>query len=526
MDRRQGQCDVPVTSDSVSRRALLKGTVATGFGAAAGAVPVLAAFSARAATLAMDWQSFDRDVQAAMSTFGMVGAAVAVVDRAGVLHHQTFGVRDRASGAPVTRDTLFRVGSATKSMTSLLVGTFVDEGLLDWDQPVAEVWPGFRAPTPALTQGLRVRDLMGMDSGLGEGPLAFHYDAFTSIELMQAFALLDVRTPPFTEWFYNNVVYSTGGYLPLLANGVPGEDFYPAYLQAMQERVFAPIGMAGTYIGSDPRPFTDDYATGYGVDFVEGTTALNWIPIGCIAPAGAVLASVTDMATFVRTQLGRGVAPNGARVVSEQNLEQSWRPHIPVPVGPLDGSELESNGYGMGWIDYTYKGGRRLVWHTGFWDGFGSFIGFLPEEDLGLVVVTNMAVGSSSFFYKYVLNLLLAKTLGVNHGLNETVVSDYEGGAKSLTDMAAASVAVDPDAIAPFLGYYQRGYRLGFDAAGELRLHLSAAGDRVRGMPDGSYVLATGQSAGTLIRLTRDAAGVPEMALEGLETVRWLSGQS
>jgi CubicO group peptidase (beta-lactamase class C family) len=74
----------------------------------------------RAATLATEWQSFDRDVQAAMSTFGMVGAAVAAVNGAGVLHQQTFGVRDRASGAPVTNDTLFRVGSTTKSMTSLL----------------------------------------------------------------------------------------------------------------------------------------------------------------------------------------------------------------------------------------------------------------------------------------------------------------------------------------------------------------------------------------------------------------------
>lgn len=516
---------LPGIAGSLSRRGLLKGAAATGLGVVASALPVLAS-KARAATPAMDWSSFDRDVQAAMSTFDMVGAAVAVVDRSGVLHRQTFGVRNLASGAPVTGDTLFRVGSATKSMTALLVGTFVDEGLLDWDQPVVDVWPAFRAPTPALTGSLRVRDLMGMDSGLGEGPVAFHYDAFTSIELMQAFALLDVRTPPFTEWFYNNVVFSTGGYLPFLAKGVAGEDLYPAYVQAMQERVFDPIDMAGTRIGSDPRPFTDDYATGYGVDFVEGTTALNWIPIGCIAPAGSVLASVTDMAAYLRTQLGRGVAPNGARVVSEQNLEQGWRPHIPVPTGPVDGSELESNGYGMGWIDYTYKGGRRLVWHTGFWDGFGAFIGFLPEEDLGLVVVTNMAAGSSSFFYKHVVNLLLADSFGINQRLNETVVSEYQDGARSLTEMAAASMAVDPDAIAPFLGYYQRGYRLGLDAAGELRLHLSAAGDRVRGMPDGSYVLATGQSAGTVIRLTRDAAGVPEMALEGLETVRWLSAPS
>ncbi|HET9067664.1 MAG TPA: serine hydrolase domain-containing protein, partial [Amaricoccus sp.] len=125
---------LPGIAGSLSRRGLLKGAAATGLGVVANALPVLAPSKARAATPAMDWQSFDRDVQTAMLTFGMVGAAVAVVGRAGVLHQQTFGVRDRASGAPVTGDTLFRVGSATKSMTSLLVGSFVDEGLLDWDQ--------------------------------------------------------------------------------------------------------------------------------------------------------------------------------------------------------------------------------------------------------------------------------------------------------------------------------------------------------------------------------------------------------
>jgi CubicO group peptidase (beta-lactamase class C family) len=231
----------------------------------------------------------------------MVGAAVAVVNRAGVVHQQTFGVRDLASSAPVTQNTLFRVGSATKPMTSLLVATFVDEGLLDWDWPVVKVWPAFRAPSAALTDSLRVRDLMGMDTGLGEGAIALHYDQLTAIQLMQALAVLPVRTAPYTEWYYNNVVYAAAGYLPFLGKGMPVEGLQSLYAQMMQERVFGPSGMHGARIGSDPRPFTDDYATGYAVDFVVGTAAVNWIPIGCIGPAGAVLATVEDMAAYVRS---------------------------------------------------------------------------------------------------------------------------------------------------------------------------------------------------------------------------------
>jgi CubicO group peptidase (beta-lactamase class C family) len=378
-----------------------------------------------------------------MSTFGMVGAAVAVVNRAGVVHQQIFGVRDLASGAPVTDNTLFRVGSTTKSMTSLLVATFVDEGLLDWDQPVVKVWPDFRAPSAALTGSLRVRDLMGMATGLDEGPIALHYDEPTAIQLMKALAVLQVRTPPDTEWFYNNVVFASAGYLPLLVKGVPVEELQPAYFEVMQERVFGPIGMDGAHFGNDPRPLTDDYATGYAFDFVEGTAAVNWIPIGCIAPAGAVLATIENMAVYLRMQLGRGATPAGKRVVSQRNLEECWRPHIPVPPASLDGPDIDTTSYGMGWIEYTYKGGRRLIWHTGFWDGFGAFIGILPEDDLGLVILTNVSVGASNYFHKYVLNLLLGR-FGLNRDMNEKIAAGYRDAARSLADAAAQSTPVIP----------------------------------------------------------------------------------
>src|SRR5689334_20800150 len=112
----------PVTARArphLSRRDLLQSAAVTGFGVAAGALlghpEPSAQAAAPAASQGADWQSFDQAVQAAMTTFGMVGTAVAVVTADGILHSQTFGVRNRDSGAPVTPATLFRIGSATKS---------------------------------------------------------------------------------------------------------------------------------------------------------------------------------------------------------------------------------------------------------------------------------------------------------------------------------------------------------------------------------------------------------------------------
>jgi CubicO group peptidase (beta-lactamase class C family) len=460
-----------------------------------------------------------------MQTFDVPGAAVAVVNADGILHRQTFGVRDRAGGAPVTPSTLFRVGSVTKSMTALLLATFVDEGLLEWDQPVREVWPAFRAPTDDLTRSLRVRDLLGMATGLGEpGWIGAHYDYPTALQLMHALAYLPVLTPPHTEWYYNNAVYAVAGYLPPLRQGVAADALQSTYAQLMQERVFGPAGMNSARLGDDPRPYTADYATGHTPDFVEGIAAATWTPIGSIAPAGAGLVNLTDMAAYVRLQLRRGVSISGTRVVSSRNLEECWRPHIAVPPAPTDGPDLVRGGYGMGWIDDTYRGGVRLVWHTGFWDGFGTFIGFFPEEDLGLAILTNMSADFTNYFYKYVLNLLLASRFGLNQGANETVVAAYRDAAGQRADLAARAAPVDAVVMTPFLGDYERGYRLAHDAAEVLRLHVGGRALRVLALPDSSYVAASGQLVGTPLRLVRDQTGTPVLELEGVETVRWLSG--
>lgn len=531
MDRHHHATDreSPARAGRLSRRALLQSAAVTGVGAAAGALLGRSAPRAQAAaptaSQGTDWQSFDQAVQAAMGHFDMVGTAVAVITADGTLHSQTFGFRDRASGAPVTPATLFRIGSATKSITSTLVATFVDDGTLGWDQPVVEVWPAFRAPTAELTRTLRVRDLMGMATGLGEpAAVSAHYDLPSALDIMRAFADLPVLTPPDTEWYYNNAVYAVAGYLPLLRQGVAASEWQSVYAQLMQERVFGPAGMGTARIGDDPRPFTDDYATGYARDLVAGTAAEPWVPIGSYAPIGGVLASLPDMAAHVRLQLRRGVSPTGTRVVSAGNLAECWQPHIAVPTGPLDGPDLVSGRYAMGWIEDIYTNGRRLIWHTGNWDGFASYIGFFPEDNLGLAILENMSVGSSTYFYRYVLNLLLESQFGLNRGANDTLVAAYQEAAGALTALARRARPVDAGAIAPFLGNYEHAYRLAYDGDGTLRLHVGGRALRVLALPEGDYVAASGGTlAGTPIRFLRDDMGAPMLELDD-ESVHWLTG--
>ena len=520
----------------LSRRRVLRAGAAGGLVAAAASATGLHAQGAAAqsdgatpvAGPTADWAAFDAAVQEATATFEMVGAAVAVVTADGIAHGRTFGVRDLASGAPVTPETHFMVASTTKSMSSLLVATYVDDGALAWDQPAREVWPDFRAPTEELTASLRVRDLLGMGSGIGE-PAAlsgFHEGDPTALELLQSVVnlpIVDDRVDG--AFFYNNTVYAVGGYLPALVEGTAADDLEAVYERQMAERVFRPAAMSTARIADDPRPFVENYATGYASDFVLGTAAEAYGPVGSYAPVGGTTATLTDMANYVALQLRGGTSVAGTRVVSAANLAACWQPHVAVPTSPALDPDAKSAGYGMGWISVEYTDGRRLVWHNGGIDGFATHIAFLPEENLGLVILTNVGPEPRSIsFTTYVQNLLLSSRFGLNRGANPAVVDAYRAAADGLDQLAAQADPVDPAAVAPYLGHYEKGWSLGFAADGSLRLRLGPRSFRMMAMPDGSYVMASGYALGQPVDLTRDENGMPRLAIRDFETVNWTVG--
>jgi CubicO group peptidase (beta-lactamase class C family) len=515
--------DLDAAPARVSRRTVLKGLGAAGVAAGLAGWPAASAVSARGRATHGVWRGFDAAVEREFARMGLVGAAVAVVSAERVLHTRTFGVRDLHTRRPVTNSTHFLVGSTTKSMSSLLVATFVDEGKLQWDQRVIDAWPGFRAPTDELTGTLRVRDLLGMDSGIGEPPAVsgLHEGDPTAMQLLQSIVNLPVINRPGQEYFYNNTVYAVGGYLPALEQGVGGDQLAAAYANQMHSRVYGPVGMRGARVADDPRGLVRDYSRGHGLDLSGRRITLAYGPVGSYAPVGGTLATLDDMAAYVRLQLRRGVSVSGRRVVSAANLVECWKPHIGVPLSAELDPDAVSSGYGMGWINARYRDGTSLISHTGGIDGFASFIGFLPEHDIGLVVLNsiNPAPIGPLLFYLYVLNVLLSQRFGLNVGVPAKVHHAYKAAMSELRKLGRRSRPVNPRAVAPFLGYYEGGYRLVLHNR-DLRILLGPRVMPLRAMTDGGYIISGGLLVETRVRLDRDRDGVRRMELVGLETVR------
>src|SRR5215212_4049955 len=283
-------------------------------------------------------RDFEADIEAALQAFRVPGAAVSLVQGDEVVFNRGFGVRNLASGQPVTSRTRFRIGSITKSMTVLLLATLVDDGVFDWDDRVVDLWSVFAAPTPELTQTLRVRDLLSMASGIAESTdlslaaVEFFMSAgsVSAGGVLRSIPALPVIAPPDTTFSYNNTLYAAAAYLGLLANGAASEMLEETYAAQVRQRVLDPIGMTDAAILDDPRPLGDDYAVGYTRDIFGDLSPLPFVSLAGVAPAGSGLASATAMASYLITQIDHGVAPSGARVVSASNLAELHRPGIPV----------------------------------------------------------------------------------------------------------------------------------------------------------------------------------------------------
>jgi CubicO group peptidase (beta-lactamase class C family) len=482
-------------------------------------------------------RGFEIDVEAALQTFRVPGAAVALVQGDEIVFNRGFGVRDLASGQPVTPRTRFRNGSITKSMTALLLATLVDEGVFGWNNRVVELWPEFQAPTLELTQSLRLRDLLGMASGIAESTdlslaaVEFFMSAGTisAGEVLRSVAALPVIEPPDTTFSYNNTLYAAAAYLGLLVDGTAAEMLEETYAAQVQQRVFEPIGMADAAILDDPRPLGDDFAVGYTQDIFGDPSSLPFVSLAGLAPAGSGLASSTDIARFLITQMRHGVAPGGTIVVSATNLDEMHRPGIALEPSALFPSDVQTDtvalNYGMGWLSETYRDGRQLLWHSGGIDGFAALMGFFPQEQLGFAFLTNMGRGGGLF------NLSLqASLLGRLFGLNRDLPSFLAGAIPMLeagtAELAARTGPVDPAAVTPYLGLYEDGFRLRLDDAGALFLDHDIRSMPLLELSDGSYVVAAGPDVvlEQPVSFEVDAIRVPVMTITGFAPVRWLTG--
>lgn len=438
--------------------------------------------------------AFEAYVAAALDRFGVPGAAVGVVQNGEVVYLNGFGVREIGTPQPVTPDTMMMIGSITKSMTTMLAAALVDHGHLDWDTRLIDLLPSFAVRDPALTQRLTIRDAFCNCSGV---PGLNIESTFASGRLSPetvVTALNDVTpTARYGEKFiYNNLLVASGGFALGVADGGSGAgNLGPAYDAALRKRILDPIGMSHSTFDPDAVLAKGDFALPHAVD-LSGT--LRPLPLSVersllpYRPAGGLWSNARDMVRYLQTILARGVAPDGTRIVSAGNLEATWIPRVSVPNlygGPPEMAAIMTD-YGLGWLTGTYRG-LRVLSHAGGTTGFTAEIAFLPEADLGIVILSNaLSLSPIPLAFQHAIAFRLFELLFDRPAEFDAQLT-AQAAQLETTQPHLQLGKVDPVAVAPYLGRYRneklgeaiislRGDRLALDA-GELSSELRPRAD-------------------------------------------------
>jgi CubicO group peptidase (beta-lactamase class C family) len=326
-------------------------------------------------------------VQAAMTEAGVPGVGMALIDRGKVVYEGGLGVRELGKSEAVDAHTRFMIASNTKGMSTLLLAQLVDEGKLSWDQPVTQVYPGFRLGSAETTKKVLVRHLVCACTGLPRKDFEWIFNTRPTTPASATFDQLGATEPTsgFGEVYqYNNLMASAAGYV----GGYivhPDRELGAAYDSAMQEKIFGPLGMKDTTF-SVPQALAADHAAPHAGDIHGRPTvaAMDFnLNIGPYRPAGGAWSSAHDLSLYVQNELALGKRPNGSPMVSAKNLLVRRAPGVPTG---------ENMVYGMG-LEEDTTWGVKVIHHGGSMVGYKSDIIFLPEAGVGAVILTNAEEG-------------------------------------------------------------------------------------------------------------------------------------
>jgi CubicO group peptidase (beta-lactamase class C family) len=426
---------------------------------------------------------FDEHVAQMVELFGVPGASIGVVQDGEVVYSKAFGER-KMGGEPMTTDTLMMVGSTSKTMTTMLMADAVDEGKLEWDKAAQLILPKFSVKDPELSKKITVENLVCACTGVPrrDFEIFFNFNDMSAEDTIESLETFEFFTDFGEAFQYSNQMVAAGGYVTAAALGSEYGKLQDGYIAAMDERIFGPLGMNATTASFEKAIASGKTATPYaqGIDATYEPTPMDIerfvVPL---APAGAVWSNTEDMTKYIITQLNKGVAPDGKRVVSAENLTHTWKPQVKI-------NALAS--YGLGWIVVDYKG-QTMISHGGNTTGFTSELAFMPESNLGVTILTNARAAND--FADAVRNGLFETAFGLEPQAAKNAKFAHETSLEQTKKMRERLQDIDPKAVKGFVGTYQS------DELGEVTVSLK----------DGKLIVDAGEFASAVRPMKSEQTG-------------------
>lgn len=322
------------------------------------------------------------------------GLSFALVKDGEMIYSGAFGVKELGKSEPVDTKTLFQIGSISKSFTATVIASLVGEGKLKWEDSVKNILPDFEMYDKWVEQNLQVRDIMTHHTGL-QGQLGTYIPnmGYGRDDIYKMFARLKPTYGFRGAYEYNNITFIIASKIIEIITGKSWEE-------NVKERIFAPLGMDSSILLGEEFDAAKNVVTPHSFEYAKGRPlsdstwrdsivvkpmigeerALHWLSV--IGPAGSISSNVEDMSKYLIFHLNKGFI-NGKQVVTKEQMEYVRKGHT---ITSQDSARI--NLYGHCW--FVEQNSRyRLYFHTGTTWGSTAIAAFVPEHNLGLVILVN-----------------------------------------------------------------------------------------------------------------------------------------
>jgi CubicO group peptidase (beta-lactamase class C family) len=347
--------------------------------------------------------SLDAYITEGLKDWNIPGLSIAIVKNGKTVVMKGFGVRDVETKEPVDENTLFMIASNSKLFTGTAISQLAYNKKLSIDDKVSKYIKGYSLYDKNASDMVTIRDLLSHRIGTKtfQGDFVFWNSNLARQQIINKMKLLKPNGIFRQNYGYCNSCFVTAGEVIPVVSGKPWEVY-------IYDSLIMPLGMTNTHtlgngIGQRPnssRPYT--------TSFTGKLTRLPYDNVDNLGPAGSIVSNVKDLSRWLLMQLDSG-RYEGRRILQWHVLRSTREINTVTRSLPSAVYPIHFQGYGLGVFMADYNG-KQIYFHTGGADGFVTNTCFVPEENLGITILTN---NDNQNFFEALRYQILDAYLGV-----------------------------------------------------------------------------------------------------------------
>ena len=339
-------------------------------------------------------KGLDSELEKVLKKLEEPGFSVAIVENDQILYSKGFGYRDYENKIKVDSNTLFAIGSATKSFTSSLLGVLREDEKLNFEDSPIDHINELRFYNSQMNDVISIRDMMSHRTGLPRHDASWYFfPTFSKDSLVSRVKHHKPFTSVRNQWWYNNFMFMLQG---VIAERITNK----TWSENIKEMIFDPLGMTRSNTSIAELENSENAAFGYSQDFKK----MDYYKIAGMGPAGSINSSVNEMSKWLITWINKGEY-KGKKILPPNYTEEaiSSQSVVVANLPDEDNPGLHLTNYGYGWFLSSYKGHYRVE-HGGNIDGFSTSAAFYPSDKVGIIVLSNQNASNTPSIVRNIIS--------------------------------------------------------------------------------------------------------------------------